>query len=274
VGLLSHYVANGVLPDRLWQCQNCGTWIRGLDFDDPVALTHFDVASYTSRENEAQSLRQRGGFFDHLVRLALRFVDVGISDLRILDVGASYGHLMDRFRELGAKRVDGVEIVEPLRRRLRERGYDGFGGVGEIPNGRQYEIIMLIDSLYYAERPAELLKDLHRRLTSSGVLIVRVTNRTHLLELCRLLGCRISTDLTGDAKHNFSPRGLRGLLQRTGFGLLHSTVAEPGRKYHSATRAWLYRLTLAASFVTFVPLTPGITLVARPAAPTQPGDAV
>lgn len=257
------YLPKGSAPDTIWRCRYCGTYIRGLNFADPAVQSHFNAASYTDPANEERFRALRKGFFENLVRLTRRFVRADLADCRILDIGAAYGHLIDAYRSAGVRRIDAIEIVEPLRRALESKGIDAFRDPSDIPPERRFQVVALIDSLYCVEKPADLLIGLSKRLAEDGVVLIRVTNRTHILNFLRLLRCRLTADHVGDAKHNFSPRGLRMLLERTGYRIVYQTVAEPGKKFAAAGGAWLYRAGRVASAITGKPLAQGLTVIAR-----------
>ncbi len=262
IGSATLYVHEGSLPDTLWRCPECGTYIRGLDFDDPIVQTHFEVASYTDPQREQQLLESRIGFFEHIAALALPPGQAAETQPQVLDVGPAYGHLLDIFRKKGA---DGsaIEIVDRLSAKLRERGITTYRSAGQIPDNVRFDIITIIDSLYCLQSPADTLRMLRNHLATDGILILRVTNRAPLLDILRLLNRPITNSLVGDAKHNFSFPGIARLLSDTGFSVERVVLNERGKRI-ARLKTWLYyKCSLAASKITGLKLTPGMILVCR-----------
>ena len=67
----------------------------------------------------------------------------------------------------------------------------------------------------------------------------------------------------GDAKYNFSYRGIQRLLADTGYRIERVVLNEKGKKIATRTRWLYYKLSLLASHLTGLKLTPGIILVCR-----------
>ena len=256
------YVPGGILPDTIWKCDGCGTYFRGVNYDDPLVRTHFDATSYTVPEVEGQLQASRIGFFEHIIHLGSGHNRTPGPNTRILDVGAAYGHLLDLYRQKGAE-CAGIEIVDWLRDRLREKGFRAFKSVGQIPEGAVFEVITMIDSLYYVQCPGDLLRELRRHLHPDGVLILRVANRTPVFHALRLLRRAIPRDVFGDVKYNLSFRGVQHLLADAGYRIKRVVLNEKGKKMAMRTRWLYYKLSLLASHLTGRKLTPGMILICR-----------
>jgi 2-polyprenyl-3-methyl-5-hydroxy-6-metoxy-1,4-benzoquinol methylase len=268
IGILPLYLPIGEAPSDLLRCKQCGSWSRSLDFDDPRIRAHFDVTSYTDPEREEIMRSARADFFRRIVNLATSSIHTPPSQQRVLDVGVAYGHLLDLYHAEGAT-CAAIEIVDFLRERLRDRGYDAYETVQDIPVGELFDVITSIDSLYYFEKPAELLRALHPHLKSEGVLILRVANRTPVLRLLHALRWPGLGRVFGDTKHNFSYRGIRSLLERSGFRIERVILSELRRKIATIPRRLYYRSSLIVSRTTGLKLTPGIILVCRRGDPAK-----
>lgn len=256
------YIPGGTLPDTIWKCIHCGTFFRGVNYDDPSVRAHFDVTSYTVPETESRARASRIGFFARIIRLASKHGPVRQRATRVLDVGAAYGYLLDLYRQQGAE-CAGIEIVDWLRNRLHEKGCDAFKTAAEIPDGTACDVITVIDSLYYVEQPAGLLRELRPHLAPDGTLIIRIANRTPVFNLLRLFHRPIPCDLFGDVKYNFSFGGIQHLLTDTGYQIERVVLNEKGKKTAIVKTRLYYKLSLVASHLTGLILTPGIILVCR-----------
>jgi len=267
IGDLPLYLPGGQAPGDLLKCDVCGTWARSVNFDDPEIRTHFNVTSYTVPEREECMRSARVEFFRSIIDLASRFVHLPPSGLRVLDVGVAYGHLLELYHEAGAK-CAAVEIVDRLRDRLSARGYEAYRSAQDIPAGAVFDVITTIDSFYYFEQPEDLLRQLNPHLKPEGVLILRLTNRTPLLRLLRALRWPITNDIFGDVKHNFTYRGIRSLLQRTSYRIERVILGEK-KKVVPLSKWMYYKLSLIASHLSGLKLTPGIILVCRRSAAAE-----
>lgn len=199
---------------------------------------------------------------ESIAQLASSFVDLSSDDTAVLDVGCSYGHLLDTFREMGVE-CFGLEIVDELRANLAERGYKVCRSISELTGENRFDAITFIDSLYYFEDPAEILKDIRPHLKDHGVVIVRVTNRTPMLNLCSLFNIPITNSLFGDAKHNFSYKGLKYLCESCGYIITKVVLNEKGKKM-PINKTWAYyKISLILSRLFKAKLTPGIILICK-----------
>ena len=263
IGDMPLYVDGGNVPDTVVRCTGCGTYMRVADYADDTVRTHFNVASYTNTSAEERFRRVRIDWLAHLIRFALRHLGKPATDLRVLDIGPSYGHYVDLFQQQGA-RCTVVELVDILRERLAARGFAAHPHIDDIAPGETFDIVSAIDSLYYFQEPAAILTKMRSRIAPGGLLLLRVTNRPPTFALMRKLGMTMTADRFGDAKFNYSEAGITRLLERTGFTIDTIYLREPGKHHLSKTTALYYQLTLLASKLTGRHLTPGLTIIARP----------
>src|SRR5262249_50105035 len=165
----------------LFQC-SCGTICRNLPAER--ILAHYDVASYTDPREEERFYRGRIEFFRLLISLARRHI--GQTPERCLDFGSSYGHLLLLLREEGCDTY-GVEVCERPRLMSERHGLKTYRRIEEIDDCVRFDLITLIDSLYYVCSPIGLLTELRSRLTNKGVLVIRIANRNWLLRLLKII---------------------------------------------------------------------------------------
>lgn len=253
---------DGDVPTPIWKCDTCGTYIRGVDYNDMIARGHFEGASYTDLQAEDRFRLAREDFFHYLITLGRRYLVRSMRGVHALDIGCSYGHFMDQLAAEGAV-CSGVEIVDNLRRRLLDRHFQVYRSVEEIESMERFDLITAIDSLYCFEKPYALLERVHGHLAPDGVLIIRITNRTPLLNLLVALNRPITNRYFGDAKHNFSFFGVETLLIRAGFRIQRVHMHEKGKRGQRLATWLYYRMSLAASVLSRKKLTPGMILICR-----------
>lgn len=260
-GSIPFYLPDHDIDTQLWRCADCGTYSREIDLEDPALRRHFDVASYTNSEREARFRAVRTGFFVYLSELLQQVLNRPLGGARILDVGTAYGHFLELLKELGAY-PEGVEIVAALRTVGRERGHVIHE---RIPDDRPYtfDAVTVIDSLYYTNDPLATLQRIRGMLATGGCALIRVTNRTWLLDLLHTLGIAIHRDRFGDAKYNFSPEGMLLLLDRAGFRIEEVIWEERGKADPRWMTRWYYRLSELLCKYLSLRVTPGMLIIAR-----------
>lgn len=262
IGPLPLRTRDGVLEDTILKCRRCGTFVRASDISTPSARTHFDVSEYTNPQHEAMYRASRAGFFDYLIELAERHGGRPASQCRVLDVGASWGHLIDQYRERGAT-CTAIEISERGRAVLGQKNIATVMSAADLPGDAVFDVVTAIDSLYYFQNPGEALRRLTPHLSPDGVLLVRIANRTPILNLLRVLRYPITEKIFGDVKTNFTYRGFRLLLETAGLRIESVYLREKGKRVRSRARRWYYRLSLVASKIFRCKLTPGIVIVCK-----------
>ena len=207
------------LRTTLYYCKICDLSIRGLNADDPMVSTHYELALYTDPEKEAYWRERRKKFFNWFYQMALRHS--GHRPEVVLDFGCSYGHLLDIFADGGAHTI-GIEIspqmVQRIKREWRHQVYSTVEDTNIADDS--VDLIVAIDSIYCCggSDPTELLATFCRKLRRGGILIARITNRNqihrfyafrwHVLHGRFCVPAPIPYRICGDAMLNFSERAL------------------------------------------------------------------
>src|SRR5215470_20113301 len=97
----------------LHRCLDCGSYWRAFAENTEIAR-HWEGRSYNHPEREELNRQKRRTFFEWIASIALPRTSNGTHRRRVLDVGCSYGHLLDLFAELNCECV-GVEPAAALR---------------------------------------------------------------------------------------------------------------------------------------------------------------
>jgi SAM-dependent methyltransferase len=244
----------------LLRCKYCGAVCRCLDKDDPRG--HCDVASYTDPAFEEAYRRQRTRFFRGLISLVAR--ETREFPKSCLDFGCSYGHLLLLLRDMGCETY-GIEQCDQARKMCQRHGFHVYPSVDELDGSLQFDLITLIDSLYYVSDPRLLLSDLRKRLTDNGRMLIRIANRNWILNSLNRLGRReYFASWLGDATIGYTRRTLDVLLRNTGYRIVGTHYWEPGKQHSDLLRRMFY---LTSSVITSaslgsVVISPGITVIA------------
>jgi len=165
LGTSSLYIINNkFVSTDIYQCKRCGVLFR--EADENTWWQHFQCASYTLLDKENENKQAREGFFKYILKLLREYLPLKL-DMKVqkvLDIGCSYGHLLDILKKKGLKTY-GVETNESLYQKLNKDGkHQIYHTLYEIQD--KFEIITFIDSLYYFKNPSEILgiaKDLLAR---------------------------------------------------------------------------------------------------------------
>jgi SAM-dependent methyltransferase len=258
VATLPFDAVGGPVTTDIYRCTDCGTYRRRLRV--PIGpQDHFEVSSYTQEDDETEGWfrRHRASFFDQILGLA------GPPGM-LLDIGCSYGHLMEQAHAAGW-RCHGIEVLERLRRRLSANSrFTTFATIDELPGCPAYDAITLIDSLYYFERPADLMRGLRQMLRDDGRLVIRIANRAPLADLRRAIGRPVNNTTLGDQVVGFSHRSMILLLSRCGLRIDRLVLREhKPASIRRIARSACYKVLPAVATITGKKVTPGIIYVCR-----------
>lgn len=146
----------------------------------------------------------------------------------LLDVGCATGTFFANFpsEQWHLYGVDSSAVgVEAARRRYPADVYCGTLAEARYPAGF-FDIVTVLDTLYYNQDPEAELKEIHRVLTDDGLLAVELPGYVYSLcrergPLCWLLDGTWVRGFGGTHRlFYFSPATTRLLLERSGFRLL------------------------------------------------------
>ncbi|OPY69588.1 MAG: bifunctional 3-demethylubiquinone-9 3-methyltransferase/ 2-octaprenyl-6-hydroxy phenol methylase [Syntrophorhabdaceae bacterium PtaU1.Bin034] len=251
----------------VWKCMDCGCYWR--DIPGTIALKpHFEMAAYTDPEKEERWRRERSVFFEHITRLALSAYRENGKRTRVLDVGCSYGHLLEKFDKAGCE-CDGIEPANRIRRKLNREGrFRVFENIEDCLKRKEtYDIVTVIDTLYYSPDPPAYLRQLKQAMTDRSIAVIRVTNRTPLLNFyLKWNSTGITNDIFGDQLFAFSHRSMKTMLGACdlhlisvkGFERKPCDVSTGGAKYFL-----YYRIMPLIAAITGLKVTPGLIYLCR-----------
>ena len=240
-------------------CRACDLIFRRVPPE--VMSARFEGAGYTAPNNRVRLGRRREGFFQFLLDLVERGLDRNRGSL--LDVGASYGHLLRAAKDRGFE-GQGVEIVDRLRRAIEaDLGVRCWSDLHDVQG--EFDVVTFVDSFYYFYEPHDAARTVARLLRPGGLVVFRVMNRNLLVRALSALGSTKGLELVGDGVVSWSMTGMKRLLPA------HSMEIEQIRFYERGwkrpVRTWLsYGPAVAASQLTRLvnqPVAPGLIVVAR-----------
>lgn len=256
-------ISNGIISTEIIKCRSCGSYFRAENFNAPQIQSHYDVIDYTLPQQETHYYNRRINFFSYLFHLVKHCANVcGNNEMKVLDVGCSYGHMMKLFKKNGAD-IEGVEIVERLRNSLQTQGYTIYESIEDIPEENKFDAVTFIDSLYYFEDPKKILTAIRGHIKPDGIVLLRITNRTPILNLCRALKISITHSIFGDSKYSFSHRGIKKLAKNCGYKITKTLYAEKGKKKPFGIKWFYYKLAPMVSCLSRIKLSPGLIIIMK-----------
>ncbi len=264
---------NQSISTDIYLCLECGTAYRQRFSKDTLYEHLVSGASYTDLARVQHWADVREGFFKWILKTVSSRVRP--DQRRMLDIGCSYGHLVRLFRDAGweACGVDVSPVVTEYA--CRNLGITVIQGAIEEINlpTSSFDVVTMIDSLYYMQEPYHVLKLVHTLLRPEGLLVIRSINRALLSRAHYWLRCinlsrttqELPFSVLGDAIYSPSISGLRLLLERTAF---RDTVmiSESGcEKKMSRPNAAIYLIAHVIWLATGkrVLLSPGVLLLTR-----------
>jgi 2-polyprenyl-3-methyl-5-hydroxy-6-metoxy-1,4-benzoquinol methylase len=228
---------------------------------DKYSLSAFFLNSvYTDIKDESSTYNNRIKFLQYIYRLASEYKKP-ISSW--LDFGCSYGHFVELLKKKGIE-AEGIELSDNARVNSGKKGLVVYKTLNNIPSTRTYNVVSLIDSLYYEIEPKILLNEVYRILDYNGLLVLRIVNRNWLIKLNRNIFRRKICKAFGDHTTGFSKKSIRLLLTLSGFKIVKTTSIERGKKRSFSYQAFYFTsLVLKAITLGLINITPGTILLAK-----------
>ena len=260
----------------IFRCARCQALIR--DILPEQIRDHCGATGYANVNNEDKFRRMRERFFRFLYHTVPKLPVK--KPLRCLDFGCSYGHFMELLRDEGWQ-ATGIEFLPALRASCAKKGLAVFESLDALPETAKsppFDLIALIDSLYYVTDPNRLMNSLRDLLCDDGLLLIRMTNRHWGVWLFRhiLRRTHYPYRLLGDATVAYNRKTLDWLLANNGFTVVKLRYWDRGKRQSwrrhllNTVGAFVSRITCGAISVSL-----GLTVVAQkrtPAGGRFPGE--
>jgi SAM-dependent methyltransferase len=144
-----------------------------------------------------------------------RFIDLFLPDTRVLEIGCASGYFLFEVEEK-VKSATGVELTKEYVLFARGRGLNVRESLDEIPAG-SCDLIFMFHVLEHIDDPIHFLKELKKKLSPSGKLIIEVPNVEDVLVSVYKIEDHL--DFYWEIAHNyyFSKTTLKRVLDTAGF---------------------------------------------------------
>lgn len=267
-------------------CPRCGSaWLHPRPATDPVEL--YDAGYFTGGveggygDYEADADLHRANAEERLDRIDAARPDAGPG--RLLDVGCAHGYLLHVAVARGWE-VAGVEVAGAARAAAGRRGHRVVARLAELEPDERFDVVGLFQALEHLADPHATLRAVHDHLVPGGLVVVETWDRAS--RTARAFRSAWQQHNPPTVLHLFTRRGLRRLLDRSGFsgvrverttklvslGLATSVVVHRLGPLRPAAERLLARPALAGRSVRYR-LDDLVTATASAAAPTAAGGA-
>ena len=196
-----------------WRCESCRlVFVHDIYPEFVEDTTHLDGTYVFDRVEPAG--RKLVASYDRLLRrLAARR-----QDGRLLEVGCGQGQFLERARAHGWD-VLGVEVVEPVAERARQRGLEVFIGTLEQAAlaPASFDVVVMLEVIEHVVDPVALLREVARVLRPRGVAALGTGNAESWV--ARLRGADWPYYRFGGHLHIrfYSPESAAALARAAGF---------------------------------------------------------
>lgn len=205
----------------LRKCLNCGV---GYVFPQPSPaelLEHFQEDDTDERDLERKFELNR----EKVLSRVADYIQHRRQRGTILDVGCATGLFLARFLRDPGWAAWGLELTPSVADKAAERGIRIFrGGIEEAHfDENSFDVISVLDALYYFPQPDRELAEFRRVLRPDGLLVLELPLATsRIWRTSRTLGKLLSGSRrpllqSSDHLFYFTPRSVSLLLERCGF---------------------------------------------------------
>jgi len=225
---------------RIQSCCRCGVEFAIYPAERQPDRDHFAGLDAEMYARSVQATRVAS--YDELLARVSSVVKGG----RWLDVGCSFGWLLERVRAAGFDGY-GVEPSPGAAQKARATGLNVTPGTfpAVVGDGAPYAVVSFMDVLEHLPDPTWVLESASRHLSQEGVVVIQVPDQSCLLywlarSLCRWSGGQLDfalrrlwlTDLDFPHRFYFSRQSLDRLCSRAGFEIIdwyRAPIGAPGQ---------------------------------------------
>lgn len=246
----------------IFYCKKCNSFIKNINDDQTYRYFNNSKSSnvYNDLTKEGTAFKYRINFFEYLYSLLKKH---NSSVENWLDFGSAYGHLCNFLKSQNIKSI-GIENSDIGMDFSKSNGLEIYKRTDDLPKGISFDVISLIDSLYYTLSPNILIHNLHQVLGVDGLIILRVSTRNWLIKFNKYILRNRTDRIMGDHTISYSRKSISYLLENNGFEIIKLTNIEKGKNV--GMKIWYFYLF--SRFVKILSLglincTPGLIVIAR-----------
>jgi SAM-dependent methyltransferase len=271
-----HRVVLKGVGKHLRKCASCGVVFLDPPPSDSEMDQHFSTQYIRDDDRLENNFGKRR---DEVLSLVASEIQTWKASGTVLDVGCAGGYFLNRYFDQSRWNRYGVEPSRYAAEKAGQRLAHVYRGALKNINlpAETFDVITVLDVLYYFTNPHEELRVLSRALKKDGSLVIAIPLAgtqlfRHATKAGRFLGRKSYSLLNNGHLFFFSMRSVSLLLRETGFQVTNS-IPLPGNRWPTQYQNILYRSYYSASklawYLTAKKLMfgPNCMIVASPASP-------
>lgn len=237
----------------LRKCLNCGGRYVFPQPSPAELLAHFQKDNTNGRALERKFELNRGKVLSRIAHYIQRRQQKGT----ILDVGCATGLFLERFLRDPGWEAWGLELTPSVAEKAAEKGVRIFQGNIQQAHFAEnsFDVISVLDALYYFPEPCRDLAEFRRILTPDGLLVLELPLAASRIwrtstTMGRLFsGSRRPLMQSSDHLFYFSPKSVALLLARCGFRVEDILPLPGNRQAHLPRDLAVRAYSLASSLL-------------------------
>lgn len=202
------------LSPRPYQCDQCN-FVFLYPRMTPEAEKEFYEKFYRSTYDNQEAEKLWKASLPEAKSRVSRFMNLYSKETRVLEIGCASGYFLFSVKE-HVKSTTGVELTTDFVRYARGRGLDVRESLNEVPDN-SCDLIFMFHVLEHIEDPIQFLKDLKKKLSHSGKLIIEVPNVDDVLVSTYKIKSHLDFYWEIAHKYYFSKDTLKQVMDRAGY---------------------------------------------------------
>jgi len=205
------------------QCQLCGLVYVNPQPEEDFLKEHYQSYLPESQTDIAGWGRMMSGVFGRSLKIINKAA--GASRGKLLDIGCAHGFFVKAALNAGWE-ASGIDLSKQAVQYGESRGLEvaNLTLFEKKYEDNYFDVITMFYVLEHLPDPSKYLKEIHRVLKPSGVLLVRVPHTTPIVKILKTFN--ISNTLYDAPSHltDFSPHTLKRMLEHTGFNEIRTHI--------------------------------------------------
>lgn len=211
------------------RCHSCQSFFVAKEYDPGQEVEHTRTMPWGMFESGIALNDEKSPMFETILRLLRCYAQPGST---LLDIGCSYGGLLQRAQKEGYK-VRGIDIVPETVEYVQSRGIrcDCSGSVGDldIPEN-SLGIVTALDCSYYWPSQRKELRAIRYALSRGGLLAVRTVDTSWVIQIGLWLrrwlpgaGRRLCENAVYDHRVSIPARSLLRIAEQEGLEIVYTS---------------------------------------------------
>jgi len=205
------------------QCELCGLVYVNPQPEEDFLKEHYQSYLPESLDDIDGWEKMMSGVFEESLKIINKIT--GARRGKLLDIGCAHGFFIEAALNAGWE-ASGIDLSKRAVQYADSRGLEVSNSTlfEKKYKNNYFDVITMFYVLEHLPDPGKYLKEIHRVLKPSGVLLVRVPHTTPIVKMLKMFN--ISNTLYDAPSHltDFSPQSLKRILEKTGFNAIRTSI--------------------------------------------------